>query len=146
CLDVLKGRARGDLEEVSVELTARMLVLGGVAANRSAGVQQARDAIATGAGLERFRRIIEHQGGDPRVVDDDARLPAAPSRHRITASRGGFVSRLDAELIGRASVSLGAGRDRVEDSVDPAVGILLLAKVGDEVRAGDGILELHYRD
>src|SRR5205823_7733800 len=83
---------------------------------------------------------------DPRVVDDYARLPAAPSRRVVTASRHGFLTQMDAGLIGRASVLLGAGRSRVEDAVDPAVGIVVLKKIGDEVRAGDAILELHYRD
>ncbi len=64
----------------------------------------------------------------------------------MKASRAGFVSRLDAELIGRASVVLGAGRDRVQDPVDPAVGIMVLAKPGTRVSAGEGVLELHYRD
>ena len=146
CLDVLKGRGPRDLIDVSIELTARMLVVGGVARDRADAERKARDTIASGAGLDTFRRIIEHQGGDPRVVDDYRRLPAAPSRHVVTASHHGYVTTLDAELIGRASVSLGAGRDRVEDAVDPAVGVMLTAKVGDEVRQGDPILELHYRD
>ena len=146
CLDVLKGRGPRDLIDVSIDLTARMLVVGGVARDPADAERKARDTIASGAGLDRFRRIIEHQGGDPRVVDDYRRLPAAPSRHVLTAPRNGYVTTLDAELIGRASVSLGAGRDRVEDAVDPAVGVMLTAKVGDEVRQGDPILELHYRD
>ena len=146
CLDVLKGRGPRDLIDVSIDLTARMLVVGGVARDRADAERKARDTIASGAGLDRFRRIIEHQGGDPRVVDDYRRLPDAPSRHVLTASRNGYVTTLDAELIGRASVSLGAGRDRVEDAVDPAVGVMITAKVGDEVRQGDPILELHYRD
>jgi len=146
CLDVLKGDGPSDLVEVSIELTARMLVLGKVARDRSDAEQKARGAIQSGAGLDRFRQIIESQGGDPRVVDDYARFPRAPERHRVAADRDGFVSRLDAELIGRASVALGAGRDRVEDPVDPAVGIMVLAKPGDAVRAGEPLLELHYRD
>jgi pyrimidine-nucleoside phosphorylase len=146
CLEVLKGRGPKDLTDVSVELTARMLVLGAVAPDRAAAEPKVREAIASGAGLERFRRIIERQGGDPRVVDDYTRMPAAPERHVITAARRGFVTRLDAESVGRASVSLGAGRDKVEDAVDPAVGIMVIATVGDEVRAGDPVLELHYRD
>src|SRR5947208_806844 len=112
CLEVLKGGGPRDLIDVSIELTARMLVAGGVAANRAAGERLARESIASGAGLERFRRIIEQQGGEPRVVDDYDRLPKAPARQIVTAARSGYVSRLDAELIGRASVSLGAGRDR----------------------------------
>ena len=64
----------------------------------------------------------------------------------LKATRAGYLTRLDAELVGRASVALGAGRDRVQDPVDPAVGIMVLAKPGDELRAGEPILELHYRD
>ena len=146
CIDVLKGSGPADLVDVSVELTARMLVLGGVAADRPTARQRVQTAIGRGEGLERFRRIIETQGGDPRVVDDASRLPAAPHRHVYKAARAGFVTALDAGLVGRASVMLGAGRDRAEDPVDPAVGIVLLAKPGQQVSAGDGVLELHYRD
>ncbi len=146
CLDVLKGGGPQDLVDVSVELAARMLVLGKVADDIAGAETQVRNAIASGAGLERFRQIIEAQGGDPRVVDDYQRLPRVDNRHRVTASRAGFVTTLDAELVGRASVALGAGRDRVEDPVDPAVGILVAAKPGDRVNAGDPVLELHYRD
>src|SRR5204863_8442596 len=119
---------------ISVELAARMLVLGRAASDRLDAERRVRDAIASGAGLERFRRIVENQGGDPRVVDDYGRLPAAPGRHVVTAPRGGFLCGLDAELVGRASAALGAGRDRVEDPIDPAVGIMLRAKPGDEVQ------------
>jgi pyrimidine-nucleoside phosphorylase len=146
CLDVLKGGGPKDLVDVSVELTARMLLLGRVAPDLPAATRQVQAAIASGAGLERFRRIIEHQGGDPRVVDDSARLPHVADRHVVSAGRAGFVTAVNAELVGRASVVLGAGRDRVEDPVDPAVGIMVVAKPGDEVRAGGPVLELHYRD
>jgi thymidine phosphorylase len=105
-----------------------------------------RRAIASGAGLERFRQIIEVQGGDPRVVDDYQRLPHVADRHIVAASRGGYVTAVNAELVGRASVALGAGRDRVADPVDPAVGIMVVAKPGDAVREGAPVLELHFRD
>ena len=108
--------------------------------------RRARETIRTGAALERFRQIIEAQSGDPHVVDDYSRLPHVPNRHVVEAERPGYVARLDAELIGRASVALGAGRDRVEDAVDPAVGISIRATVRDAVRTGDPLLELHYRD
>jgi pyrimidine-nucleoside phosphorylase len=146
CIEVLKGGGPPDLVEVSVELAARMLVLGKVAADLAAAAEQVRRAIGSGAGLERFRQIIEIQGGDPKVVDDYGRLPHVPDRHVVAANRGGFVTALDAELVGRASVALGAGRDRVEDPVDPAVGIMVVAKPGDAVRAGDPVLEMQYRD
>jgi pyrimidine-nucleoside phosphorylase len=146
CFEVLKGRGPRDLVDISVELTARMLVLGKAAADRADGERRARAAMASGAGLDRFRRIIESQGGDPRVVDDYTRMPSVAGRHAVAAPRDGHLTGLDAELIGRASVALGAGRDRVQDPVDPAVGITLHAKPGDEIRKGQPVLELHYRD
>jgi thymidine phosphorylase len=146
CIEVLKGRGPADLIAVSVELTARMLVLGGIATNKAEAERQVMAAIGSGEGLERFGRIIENQGGDRRVIDDYTRFPTAPLRDTIRATRAGYVTRLDAERIGRASVALGAGRDRVEDPVDAAVGLLVLRKPGELVAAGDAILEIHYRD
>jgi pyrimidine-nucleoside phosphorylase len=146
CFEVLKGRGPADLVDLSVELTARMLLLGGVAGDRADALRRVRDAIASGAGLDRFSQIIEQQGGDARVVDDYSRLPSAPSREVVRAPGGGWLARLDAELVGRASVALGAGRDRVEDPIDPGVGIMVLAKPGTQLCAGDPVLELHYRN
>ena len=146
CIEVLKGRGPKDLVDVSVDLAARMLVMGGVARDHADGTARITAALASGAGLERFRQIVERQGGDPRVVDDYSRFPSVPGRHIVRAPRAGYLARLDAELVGRASVVLGAGRDRKEDDVDPAVGIMVLAVPGDRVSEGDGILELQYRD
>jgi pyrimidine-nucleoside phosphorylase len=146
CLDVLKGGGPADLVEVSTELTARMLLLGRIASDRHDAETRVREAIASGSGLERFRQIIETQGGDPKVVDDYARLPNVATRHTITSPRRGFISAIDAGLVGRATVTLGAGRDRVDDPVDFAVGAVLRAKPGDAVEAGAPLLEVHYRD
>jgi len=146
CLDVLKGEGPQDLVDVSVELAARMVVLGGVTEDLPSARTQVLRAISSGSGLDRFRQIIEMQGGDPKIVDDHGRLPHVPDRWTVPASRSGFVTAVNAELVGRASVVLGAGRDRVEDPVDPAVGIMVIAKPGDEVRAGDPVLEIHFRD
>jgi pyrimidine-nucleoside phosphorylase/thymidine phosphorylase len=145
CLEALKGRGPADLLLVTLELAARMLLLGGVASDRADAEAQLQRAIASGAGLERFRRVVETQGGDPRVLDDYDRLPSAPLRHVIAAPGAGYLSRVDAELVGRASVALGAGRERVDDSVDPGVGIMVHAKPGDRVESGTPVLELHYR-
>jgi pyrimidine-nucleoside phosphorylase len=146
CVEVLKGNGPQDLIDVSVELTARMLVLGQVADDLPAARRQVQRAIASGAGLDRFRQIIEMQSGDPKIIDDYGRLPHVSDRWNVVASRDGFVTALNAELVGRASVVLGAGRDRVEDPVDPAVGVMLVARPGDAVKAGDPVLELHFRD
>ncbi|MDR1988599.1 MAG: thymidine phosphorylase [Acidobacteriaceae bacterium] len=146
CIEVLKGRGPADVIDVSLELAARMLVLGGVAADRAAAFAMCRATLASGAALDRFARIIEQQGGDPRIVDDYSRMPSVAQSVSMRAPRAGFLTRVDAELIGRASVALGAGRNRVEDTVDPAVGILVRRKPGDEIRQGETVLELFYRD
>jgi pyrimidine-nucleoside phosphorylase len=146
CLEVMKGRGPVDLIGLSLELSERMLVAAGVAKTRGDARALCRKAIDSGEALEKFRAIIERQGGDPRVVDDYERLPSAPEQWVVKAGSAGFVTLLDAGLIGRATVALGGGRDRVEDAIDPGVGIMIRATVGDSVRPGDAILELRYRD
>jgi pyrimidine-nucleoside phosphorylase len=145
CLAVLRGEGPADVVEISVELAARMILLGRVVADRQEAVGRVRTAIASGAALERLQRIIEFQGGDPRVADDGAGLPRAPEQRDVPARRSGWLAGVDAELVGRASVALGAGRNRIEDSVDHAVGITLLASPGDRVQEGEPVLRLHYR-
>ncbi len=145
CTETLKGRGPADLTDLSVLLAARMLVLAGIAETEEDAEQRVRRALESGAGLERWRQIIANQGGDPRVVDDHRLLPLAPLRHVVAASRSGYLAALDAGLVGRAAVALGAGRTRVEDEVDPAVGATLQAKPGAQVDAGDPLVVLHYR-
>jgi pyrimidine-nucleoside phosphorylase len=146
CIDAMRGNAPADLMEVTMALIAPLLMLGKVADTAAGATRIAQRAIDSGAALERFKQIIETQGGDPRVVDDVSRLPHADKQHVVKADRSGWLVRMDAELIGRASVALGAGRDRVEDTVDPAVGLLVNAKPGAAVRAGDPLLDIVYRD
>jgi len=122
-----------------------MVVLAGTADSARAGTM-VRAAIGSGAGLEVFRKIIAWQGGDPRVVDDYGLLPTASRRHAVTASSAGYVADIDAMGIARAAMRLGAGRDRVEDAVDPAVGVRLRVSIGDQVSAGQPLAELHYND
>ncbi len=145
-LETLKGRGPADLEELSVLLAARMLILAGSATALDEAKAKIRAAISSGAGVEKFRAIIAAQGGDAHVVDDYALLPRAPKQAAFTAPRSGYLAALDAELVGRATMVLGAGRGKVEDVIDPGVGALVLAKPGQEVRAGDSVVELHYRD
>jgi pyrimidine-nucleoside phosphorylase len=146
CIESMRGQGPADLMEVTMALTIPLLILGGVAATPADARRLAQNAIDSGAALEKFRRIIEMQGGDPRVVDDVSRLPHVKERHGVQATRSGYLARMDAELIGRASVALGAGRDRVEDAVDPAVGILVRAKPGAKVAAGETVLDVMYRE
>ena len=144
-IETLKGRGPRDLEELSVILAARMLMLAGIAGDADEAERRIRKALADGSGVEAFRRLIDHQGGDPAVIDDYSRLPMAPDEHRIEASHGGVVSDLHAENIGRAAVELGAGRATLDDTIDHGVGITVVAPVGTTVRPGDAVLLVRHR-
>jgi pyrimidine-nucleoside phosphorylase len=144
-IETLKGNGPKDLEQLSVRLAARMLIAGGVAEDDGDAESRIRGAMTSGAGVEKLRQIIENQGGDPRVIDDYRRLPSTVDRAYIEAARGGYVSGLEAESVGRAAVSLGAGRGKIDDVIDHGVGIRVLAPVGQEVRAGDRVLEIQHR-
>jgi pyrimidine-nucleoside phosphorylase/thymidine phosphorylase len=145
-ISTLRGQGPKDLTDLSVELAAWMLVLTAVQPSLEAARTKIRGAIATGAGLELFRRVIEAQGGDPRVCDDVSRLPHASGRHEIRAESTGFLHRVGCRAAGEASMILGAGRNTVADKVDPSVGIELGRKVGDAVETGDLLATLHYND
>jgi pyrimidine-nucleoside phosphorylase len=145
CVETLKGRGPRDLEDLSVLLAARMVLAAGRASTAEDADAQVRRALASGAGLEKWREIVAHQGGDPRTVDDYGLMPSVSTRHMVRAPRRGYLSALDAELVGRASLALGAGRNKVDDVVDPAVGVVVKARPGDQVSAGDAIVEVHYR-
>jgi pyrimidine-nucleoside phosphorylase len=145
-IETLKGRGPADLESLSVLLAARLLVVAGITSDEADAESRVRGAIASGAGLEKLRRIIENQGGDPRVVDDYGLLPSASDRATIESPRSGYLARLEAELVGRAAVALGAGRSRMDDAVDHGVGITVLAPPGTAVQAGDPILEIQHRN
>jgi pyrimidine-nucleoside phosphorylase len=146
CLEVLKGRGPADLADLCRELTAEMFVLGGVESSPAAARARFDAVIASGKALEAFARVIERQGGDPRVVEDDGHLPAARHRESFPAWQAGYLNSMDAELTGRASMALGAGRERLDSLIDPAVGLVFEKKVGDAVKPGDCICRLEFND
>jgi pyrimidine-nucleoside phosphorylase len=146
CIEVLKGTGPKDLTALVIRLATRMVRLAEKAATDEDAEARVRSALAAGAALDKLRAMIKGQGGDPAVVDDASRLPTATSVHAIKAERAGYVTALDALLVGRASVALGAGRDKKGDSVDLAAGIILLKKPGDAVSSGDTLMELRYND
>jgi pyrimidine-nucleoside phosphorylase len=145
CIELLKGDGRPDLVENVLELSERMLIVAGVASDRADAAARCRRALDSGEALERLAAIIERQGGNPRVIDDYGLMANAPDEHVIRAQLDGFVTDLDAGLIGRAVVMLGGGRDEVDDEIDPAVGIMIPATVGDTVSVGDPVLRVRYR-
>ena len=136
---LLRGEAPEDLMEVTMALAAEMIVAGGKAASLLEGTAKAQEAIHSGAAWERFRAMVRAQGGDVAVVDD----PNGRTSEAITADvhapadATGYVSRIDALGVGRAMISLGAGRRTKEDAVDPLAGCLLIKRQGDVVAPGD---------
>jgi thymidine phosphorylase len=145
-IETLRGQGPRDLTELSVLLAARMVLLAGRAATAEDAERLVREAMTSGAGLERFRRMVERQGGDPACVDTPSGLLLAPGRETVRAPRAGYLTGLDAMLVGQAAAALGAGRATAEDRVDHGVGIRVLATLGALLRAGEPVLELVHRD
>ena len=121
-----------------------MLHLGGVSSTVADGKQLSAKLISSGKALEKFRQMIELQGGDPRVIDDAKRLPQAQFTMQVASAKSGYVGSIQCEEVGTACVILGGGRERKDDSVDPAVGIVLHKKVGDRVAAGESLATIYY--
>ncbi|MBI3658820.1 MAG: pyrimidine-nucleoside phosphorylase [Acidobacteria bacterium] len=145
-VETLKGRGPADLTTLSIELAAYMLKLGGGAATLDEARQRLRSLIQSGAGFVKFQEIVRVQGGDPWALEDYSRLPQARHVAPVAALGSGFVSRLDAEQIGRAVMQLGAGRDRVDAVIDHSVGLVLHKKIGDSVIQGEPLGMVHYND
>jgi pyrimidine-nucleoside phosphorylase len=108
------------------------------------GRELAEQMITTGKAREKFREMIHLQGGNAAVIDDPGLLPQAKQKADIKSSASGFVTAIMCEQIGTACVLLGGGRARKEDSVDPAVGIMVHKKVGDAVAVGETLCIVHY--
>jgi pyrimidine-nucleoside phosphorylase len=144
--EALRGQGPEDFITLCRELAAEMLVLGGAAATVEAGRASYDSLISSGAALEKMRQIITAQSGDPRVLDDYGLLPTARHQRTITARRRGYVQAIDTEAIGRASMLLGAGRLRLESKIDPGVGLMVRARVGDRVDENTPLAVTHFND
>jgi pyrimidine-nucleoside phosphorylase/thymidine phosphorylase len=143
-VDVLRGEGPEDLRLLCIELAGWMLHMGGVSDTVAGGKKQSEKLIASGKALDKFRQMVELQGGDPRTIDDPNKLPQANSTVTIASPRNGYLASMQCEEIGTACVILGGGRERKEDSVDPTVGIVLHKKVGDVVSRGEALATIHY--
>lgn len=130
-VDVLQGRGPRDVLALCCVLA------------RQLGVSGAESTIASGAAFDKLRDMVAAQGGDPRALDDPDRLPRAALRGEVAAARSGYLAGIDAERLGRASVALGAGRLTKGAAIDPAVGFVLRARIGDRVERGQPLLEVH---
>jgi pyrimidine-nucleoside phosphorylase len=143
-LEILRGGGPTDMVEITKTLAVEMLVLSGIARDADAAISMVRRVVGSGAALRKFRDVVEAQGGDPEIVDGTRPLVSASHRHTLHARSAGYVRECDALAIGMAVVRLGGGRVAAEDSVDPAVGMVLAAKVGDAVAEGDELATVHY--
>jgi pyrimidine-nucleoside phosphorylase len=143
---LLRSRPAGRLAAVALELSVTGLSLARGGEDETAVRKELIGLWESGAALERLRRMVAAQGGDPRVCDDPVRvLPKAPVGRTVTASSGGTVARLPARAVGELAAALGAGRAHKDDEVDPAVGIELLVDVGDRVEASTELAIVHAR-
>jgi len=145
-VEALRGERPGRFLDLCLVLTGHLAALAGTAPDPEDGRRAAQRALESGAGLEKLRQFVEAQGGDPRVADDLSLLPQAPVHLEVTAREAGWLAGVDAEAVGRAAAALGAGRQRKDDPVDPAVAVELSVKLGDEVAPGDGIGQVLARD
>jgi pyrimidine-nucleoside phosphorylase len=143
-IEVLQGRGPEDLVRLSLELAAAMLVLNGAFPTVEAAARAGSDLLRDGRAYGKFLSLVRAQGGQLREDDVSFGLPEAQHRLEIEAPRAGYVRQMDAGKIGQAAMVLGAGREKLTDAVDPAVGVELLVKVGAPVRAGEPLARLHY--
>jgi pyrimidine-nucleoside phosphorylase len=143
-VEVLRGEGPDDLRDLCLELAAWMFLLGERVKTVEEGKHLSVKLIRSGEALKKFREMVELQGGDVRVIDDPKRLPQAANTLEVVSGRAGFVQAIQCERAGTACVILGGGRERKEDSVDPAVGFLVHKKVGDAVSSGEPLCTVHY--
>lgn len=145
-IDILSGRAGGDLLAVSMELGSRMLIAAGLARDTKEGKARMQAALESGAGLEKLREMITVQGGDGRVCDDVGLLPQAAHRIAVPAPRSGYIAQMDTTQIGYVAQGLGAGRKEKDDVIDPAVGLVMNVRIGDSVEKGQPLATLHVNN
>ena len=141
-VETIDGQGPADFTELVLDACARLLALSDLGVDLEEGRRLAEDAVEDGSATAAYERWIRAQGGDP----DPGVLPVAPVVREVVAARDGVVVRLGALAIGHAALELGAGRQKKEDAIDHAVGVVCNVKRGDSVSAGDVLAEVHARD
>jgi pyrimidine-nucleoside phosphorylase len=143
-VETLQGNGPGDLKELCIQLAAQMLLMGKGMKDQKNAVKQVTEALESGAALNKFREIIEAQGGNSAVVEDTTLLPNAELTLQVTSPREGYIQKFDTEKVGLAAACIGAGRSRKEDKIDPSAGIVMHKKIGDTVFRGEPLATLHF--
>jgi pyrimidine-nucleoside phosphorylase len=144
CIEVLHGGGPSDLRELCQILSAWMFLLGKRARTLDEGRSLAEQMIVSGKARDKFRELVGLQGGNPGVIDDPTLLPRARYQSDVASATSGVVTEMMVEQIGTAGVLLGGGREKKEDAVDPAVGIIVHKKLGDKIAAGEALCTVHY--
>lgn len=144
-INVLKGKQKGDLREISIALAGNMIALSQNISEQE-GIALAKKALDSGKAFLKMREWIAAQGGDTACIDDTSLFKAAEYSMQVKASTGGFISEMNCEKIGVASAVLGAGRITKDDKIDLTAGIILSAKTGDYVSFGDNLATLYSND
>ncbi len=145
-IDTLRGEGPHDLEDLCCALGAELVLFAGKATDRGEAAESLRRLLHDGSALAKFSQMVSNQYGDPSVIDDQGLLPSADRHVEVTAKRAGVVTGLEALPIGRAANLLGAGRFTKDDTIDPAVGIELVCRVGERVNQGQPLAVLHVND
>jgi len=145
-IETLRGGGPHDFREHCLHVSAHMLVLGKRARDLDEGRVMAEKSISDGSAFEKFRVLVQAQGGDVSYVDDISKFPKAKFIDEVKAPRSGYISQVQARTVGEAAVTLGAGRAKKSDPVDHAVGFIIHKKVGDRVEKGETLFTIHAND
>jgi pyrimidine-nucleoside phosphorylase len=145
-IETLRDNGPEDFLEHCLHVSAHMLVLGKRADDLTAGRAMAERSIADGSAFEKFRVLVEAQGGDVSYVDDTSRFPRAEFVEVVESPRGGYLAQIQARSVGEAAVALGAGRARKSDPINHAVGFVIHHKVGDQIEKGERLFTIHAND
>lgn len=145
-VETLKGGGPADFREHCLHVSAYMLLLGKRAKDLAEGRAMAEKSMADGSAFEKFRVLVQAQGGNVSYVDDLSKFPRAKFVEVVKAPRSGFISQVQARSVGEAAVTLGAGRAKKSDPVDHAVGFIIHRKVGERVEAGEPLFTVHADD
>jgi pyrimidine-nucleoside phosphorylase len=145
-IETLRGGGPADFREHCLHVGAYMLLLGKRAKDLAEGRAMVEQSIADGSALEKFRVLVQAQGGDVSYVDEPSKFPPAKFVETVKAPRSGYISQVHARSVGEAAVILGAGRAKKSDPVDHAVGLVVHRKVGDEVEEGGALFTIHAND
>lgn len=145
-LEILSGSCEGDLKDLIYVLSSRMLVMSELFPDVDSAAEAVDRAVRSGAALDRFEQMIALHGGDSRVCRDPSLLPQASEVFEVYAESSGYITRMDSDEIGMATVMIGAGREKKSDDIDPAVGLWLKKRLGDRVEKGDVLAIFHVND